>query len=87
MQGHPNTEGYGWYRLHTNLDPAQREPQKLAVFFPYVRDAYELYWNGGLVGSNGKLPPPLVWPTPAKCGTKSGDAVGTKRGIKWAQWM
>jgi len=28
-----------------------------AVFFPAVQDAYEVYWNGALVGSYGKLPP------------------------------
>ena len=30
---------------------------------PGIDDAYELYWNGTLVGSNGKLPPHPVWYT------------------------
>jgi serine phosphatase RsbU (regulator of sigma subunit) len=56
MQSHPNTEGLAWYRRSVILDPGQR-PQALAILLPAVEDAYELYWNGRLVGTYGKLPP------------------------------
>lgn len=60
-QGHANTNGYGWYRWHLHLAPGQAEPQRLAILLPAVEDAYELYWNGRLVGTYGKLPPGPVW--------------------------
>jgi len=60
-QGHPNTEGFAWYRLHLEISPGQSPPGELAILIPWVEDAYELYWNGRLVGSYGKLPPRPVW--------------------------
>ncbi|MGD0729982.1 MAG: SpoIIE family protein phosphatase [Terracidiphilus sp.] len=59
-QGHANTEGFGWYRWHLHLPPG-RDPQQLAILMPSVEDAYELYWNGRLVGTYGHLPPHPVW--------------------------
>ena len=56
VQRHPNTEGLAWYRRNVTLVPGQR-PQALAILLPAVEDAYELYWNGRLVGTYGKLPP------------------------------
>jgi len=58
-QGHFATVGYGWYRWHLHLGPGS--PTQLAIFIPAVEDAYEVYWNGRLVGSYGKLPPHPVW--------------------------
>ncbi len=40
--------------------PADEEWQ-LALALPSVDDAGEIYWNGRLVGSYGKLPPGPVW--------------------------
>ncbi|HEY1902959.1 MAG TPA: SpoIIE family protein phosphatase [Terracidiphilus sp.] len=60
-QGHANTAGYGWYRWRLRLAPGQAEPQQLAILLPHVEDAYEVYWNGRLVGAYGKLPPHPVW--------------------------
>jgi serine phosphatase RsbU (regulator of sigma subunit) len=61
-QGHPNNGGYGWYRRHISISSADEgtarsTPPSFAVFFPAVQDAYEVYWNGALVGGFGKLPP------------------------------
>ncbi len=28
---------------------------------PQIADAYEIYWNGSLIGQNGRLPPRPVW--------------------------
>lgn len=61
-QGHPNNGGFGWYRRHilfTSIpgESARGGTHGFAVFFPAVQDAYQVYWNGALVGSFGKLPP------------------------------
>jgi hypothetical protein len=60
-QGHESVDGYAWYRRHVQLKPGQQEPDQLAVLIPAVEDAYEIYWNGHLVGANGALPPHPVW--------------------------
>lgn len=56
-QTHPNTEGLAWYRLRITFAPAA--PGAIALLVPPVDDAYQVYWNGRLVGSLGKLPPQL----------------------------
>lgn len=59
-QSHPNTEGFGWYRLHVAFAPGA--PGAIALMVPQVDDAYEVYWNGRPIGSFGKLPPQLnLW--------------------------
>jgi hypothetical protein len=60
-QGHRNAEGFGWYRYHVTLGAAQTGPDRLAALFPDVEDAYEVYWNGRLVGSEGTVPPHPNW--------------------------
>lgn len=57
MQGHANTEGVAWYRLRVTIDPGQGAPKTLSILLPAVEDAYELYWNGRLVGTYAKMPP------------------------------
>jgi hypothetical protein len=56
-QGHPNNGGFGWYRLHISVTLAPGASPNLALFVPFVEGAYEVYWNGSLVGRVGKLPP------------------------------
>ncbi|HWT65125.1 MAG TPA: SpoIIE family protein phosphatase, partial [Terracidiphilus sp.] len=56
-QGFPAQEGLGWYRKRIVLEPGEAGPKELALLIPVVDDAYELYWNGALVGRFGKLPP------------------------------
>src|SRR5215469_4309432 len=56
-QGHRNADGFGWYRYHVTLDALQAGPDRIAVLFPSVENAYEVYWNGRLIGGNGKVPP------------------------------
>jgi phosphoserine phosphatase RsbU/P len=60
-QGHYSYTGYAWYRRHISLTPAPGGTQDFALMLPAVDDAYELYWNGKLIGKNGKLPPQPVW--------------------------
>ncbi len=62
-QGHPNTEGFGWYRMHVSFSPGA--PATITLLVPQVDDAYEVYWNGRLIGSLGKVPPQLnLWANP-----------------------
>ena len=60
-QGHPDYTGFGWYRLHLVLPGASSPDWQLALLIPYVQDACEVYWNGVLVGSVGKVPPRPSW--------------------------
>lgn len=57
IQGHPSYTGYGWYRRHIAITPVPGATPNLALLISRVDDAYELYWNGLLIGRNGKLPP------------------------------
>jgi len=60
-QGFGSTVGYGWYRRHITLDPASDRSPELALLIPLIDDAYEIYWNGMLVGRNGTFPPNAFW--------------------------
>ena len=64
-QGHAHLTGFAWYRcsvaLNFALDRATGAPQKLSLLVPKIHDSYEIYWNGSLIGRNGKLPPRPVW--------------------------
>jgi hypothetical protein len=59
VQRDPNTQRFAWYRIR--IEPGRVEPQELAVLFPAGDDAYDVFWNGRLVGSYGKLPPRPSW--------------------------
>jgi len=52
-RGHPDLEGYGWYRRHLTL-PANDD--LVLVGPPAVDDAYEAYWNGQRIGGVGLRP-------------------------------
>jgi diguanylate cyclase len=60
-QGHAHLTGFAWYRCSIALNRAPGVPQQFSLLVPEVRDAYEIYWNGSLIGRNGKLPPHPVW--------------------------
>ena len=60
-QGHPATIGYGWYRYHVVVRPAEGYSGGMALLVPRVFDAYEVYWNGRKVGSFGSMPPHPFW--------------------------
>jgi len=77
--GHPDYHGYAWYRRAVTV-PAT--PASWDILGPTLVDhAYELYWNGQLLGGSGRLDPnpravgtrPTRFPLPA-------DAAGS-RGI------
>jgi len=51
-RGHGDYTGYAWYRLHVTIDTPAKAP--IALLAPaYVEDAYQLFWNGKLVGESG----------------------------------
>jgi hypothetical protein len=56
-QGHPSYTGYAWYRKHIHLAPAPGASPDFALLIQHIDDAYEIYWNGQLIGHSGILPP------------------------------
>lgn len=56
-QGHPSYTGYGWYRKHISFTPAPGGSQDFLLLIRHVDDAYQVYWNGRMVGHNGSMPP------------------------------
>ncbi len=60
-QGFRNLTGFAWYRRRILLDPQAGNDWKLMLYLPAVQDVAEVYWNGRLVGSSGKVPPDPVW--------------------------
>ncbi len=56
-QAHPAYTGFAWYRKHVHLAPAPGAAPDFAMLIRRIEDAYEIYWNGTLVGQNGSLPP------------------------------
>ncbi|MGA9584952.1 MAG: SpoIIE family protein phosphatase, partial [Terracidiphilus sp.] len=63
LQGHPAVTGYGWYRYHIVLRHAPGAPNEIALLIPRITDAYEVYWNGRMVGGDGRFPPHPRWYT------------------------
>lgn len=60
-QGHDRYTGYAWYRCHLALTPAPGIAPQFALLIRRVDDAYEVYWNGVLVGRNGRVDPIRLW--------------------------
>lgn len=61
-QGHASYAGFAWYRTSIVISSsAKSDSLHLALLIPHVDSAYEVYWNGKLIGSDGKLPPNPVY--------------------------
>lgn len=60
-QGHANVTGFAWYRCSIAITAAPGVEPQFSLLIPKIDDAYEVYWNGSLIGRNGKLPPHPVW--------------------------
>ena len=60
-QGHSSYTGIAWYRRHLEIDPAPGGPRQYRVLIPHAEDAYEVYWNGQLIGRYGRFPPHASW--------------------------
>ena len=65
-QGHYAYHGYAWYRRHIDFVGAGTGQKVALIVFPIGGgdawgDPYEVYWNGVLVGREGKMPPDAEW--------------------------
>jgi serine phosphatase RsbU (regulator of sigma subunit) len=60
-QNHPSYAGFAWYRRHVEILPSSGETGQYRLLIPKAEDAYEVYWNGKLIGQDGKLPPHPSW--------------------------
>jgi hypothetical protein len=60
-QQYPSYTGFAWYRRHVEIIPTAGATQDYKIFLGYVQDAYEVYWNGSLMGHLGKVPPNPQW--------------------------
>lgn len=60
-QGHAGLWGFAWYRCTIDITPAEGVAPQFSVLVPLIDDAYEIYWNGKLIGGNGQLEPYPVW--------------------------
>lgn len=52
-RGHPELEGYGWYRRQVTLP--EHGGDLVLVGPPAVDDGYEMFWNGQRIGGIGRL--------------------------------
>ncbi len=71
-QGHASYAGFAWYRAHIEIascgngetasgrSVSDASPA-VALLVPHVDSAYEVYWNGVLIGRDGKFPPNPVY--------------------------
>lgn len=62
-QTHPGYTGFAWYRKHIRYTLAPGVTDEIALLDGGVESASEVYWNGKLVGHNGKMPPWPRWDT------------------------
>ncbi|MGD0736969.1 MAG: SpoIIE family protein phosphatase [Terracidiphilus sp.] len=60
-QTHPGYTGYAWYRRHIRIDPSDGTPSDIALLIPGVNDMFQLYWNGSLVGGQGRAVARSPW--------------------------
>ena len=71
--GHPDLDGYAWYRVHFRLPPDE-VLRPLGVELGQIDDADEVFLNGTWIGRTGGFPPQIrpapnvrrVYPLPAR---------------------
>jgi hypothetical protein len=74
--GHPDYTGYAWYRRAVTIPAGSPSWEVLGPTL--VEDAYEIYWNGKLLGGSGRLgPEPRVVGTRPLQFALPADAAGT----------
>ncbi len=62
-QTHPGYTGFAWYRKRIQFTVAPGVNEEISLLTRGIDDASEVYWNGVLVGTNGRLPPRPEWDT------------------------
>jgi hypothetical protein len=60
LQTHPKYTGYAWYRRAFSITTAPGASPEIALLIPGIDEAYELYWNGVLIGHLGSFSPHLT---------------------------
>jgi diguanylate cyclase (GGDEF)-like protein len=55
--GYPESGQMGWYRLYVDVSMAAQSNSQLAISIGGIRNAFELYVDGVLLGRVGRLPP------------------------------
>ncbi len=60
-ESHPSYTGFAWYRRHIDILPTPGTTGEYKILITRVDDAYEVYWNGKLIGSEGRMPPRPSW--------------------------
>ena len=60
-QNHPSYAGFAWYRRRVDILPNPGTTSQYRILIPHAEDAYEVYWNGEMMGRYGKLPPHASW--------------------------
>jgi hypothetical protein len=76
-RGHPGYHGYAWYRRAVTVPAGHASWDILGPTL--VENAYELYWNGQLLGGSGRLgPAPRVVGTRPMQFALPADAAGTR---------
>ena len=87
-RGHAGYTGYAWYRLRIRV--AAPTGTRLALLAPaYVEDAFELYWNGALLGGSGDFattPPTIVGAKPQRFDLPD-DAANGRSVLAIRVWM
>ncbi len=78
-QGHPSYTGFGWYRRHIRIVGTTGANNQYQLLIPDTEDAYEVFWNGNLVGTYGKMPPHGRWYYTATA--QSFPLTGTTSGV------
>jgi hypothetical protein len=58
---HPSYTGYAWYRRHIDILPTPGTTGEYKILITRIDDASEVYWNGKLIGSEGRMPPRPSW--------------------------
>jgi hypothetical protein len=58
-EGHKGYAGYAWYRMRVTL-PKGSEPLPIAIY-PPINAAIEVYIDGALAGTIGRMRPEPVW--------------------------
>lgn len=81
-QGHPGYTGFAWYRRHIDIAaPAAGANRQYRLAIMEANDAYEVYWNGKLIGQYGKLPPHALWYYAKSGFARSFPLTGTPTGV------
>jgi hypothetical protein len=71
-QGHWAYTGHAWYRRHIDFKDEANGPADIALYVPIASCAYEVYWNGRLIGGTPPLPAQSAETQPAAAVFKLG---------------